>query len=41
MNDLYSQIGYPHKEYNVIDDDDDDYYTAEDKKWDSLGKHGL
>ncbi len=41
VNDLYSQIGYPHKEYNVIDDDDDDYYTAEDKKWDSLGKHGL
>lgn len=41
VNDLYGQIKYPHKQYNVIDDDDDDYYTAEDKKWDSLGKHGL
>ena len=41
VNDLYEQIKYPHKQYNVIDDDDDDYYTAEDKKWDSLGKHGL
>ena len=41
VNDFYDQINYPHKEYKVIDDDDDDYYTAEDKKWDSLGKHGL
>lgn len=41
VNDLYEQINYPHKQYNVIDDDDDDYYTAEDKKWDSFGKHGL
>ena len=41
INDFYEQINYPHKEYNVIDDDDDDYYSAEDKKWDRLGKHGL
>lgn len=41
VNDFYEQIHYPHKEYNVIDDDDDDYYTAEDKKWDRFGKHGL
>ena len=41
VGDLYEKINYPHKEYKVIDDDDDDYYTAEDKKWDRLGKHGL
>ena len=40
VNDLYEQIHYPHKEYKILDDDDD-YYTAEDKKWDNLSKHGL
>ena len=41
VSDLYEKINYPHKEYKVIEDDDDDYYTAEDKKWDSFGKHGF
>ncbi len=40
INELWEQIGYPHKEYNVIEDDDD-YYSKEDMEWDKLHKHGL
>ena len=40
INELWEKIGYPHKEYNVIEDDDD-YYSKEDMEWDKLHKHGL
>ena len=40
IENLWEQINYPHKEYNVIDDDDD-YYSKEDMEWDKLHKHGL
>lgn len=36
IDNLYEQIKYPRKEYNVIEDEED-----EDDKWDSLHKHGL
>ncbi|MBQ9375135.1 MAG: hypothetical protein IJU04_02195 [Ruminococcus sp.] len=36
IENLYEQIKYPHKEYNVIEDDED-----EDDLWDPLHKHGL
>lgn len=36
INNLYEQIKYPHKEYNIIEDEED-----EDDKWDPLHKHGL
>ena len=36
IDNLYEQIKYPHKEYNVIEDEED-----EDDLWDPLHKHGL
>ncbi len=36
IDNLYEEIKYPHKEYNIIEDDED-----EDDKWDPLHKHGL
>ena len=36
INNLYKEIKYPHKEYNIIEDEED-----EDDLWDSLHKHGL
>ncbi|MBR4554421.1 MAG: hypothetical protein IKO27_02385 [Ruminococcus sp.] len=36
INELYEQIKYPKKEYNVIEDEED-----EDDLWDPLHKHGL
>lgn len=36
VENLYEQIKYPHKEYNVIHDEEDD-----DDFWDPLHKHGL
>ena len=36
INELYEQIKYPRKEYNIIEDEED-----EDDLWDPLHKHGL
>lgn len=36
IDNLYEQIKYPHKEYNIIEDEED-----EDDLWDPLHKHGL